>query len=527
VIVYVASIGMIVLGTLCLALALLVRRGSAGGVGRALPLSEERPTAVTVEDTSQFRSLLNEEAPHLLQHLSRWRLRVGSEALQTLVTEYIESSGMSARNELLASFIGFYGPNGSERELEDALASALDKMEEIAEGANNVTALLDEVRHASPAQLGVWALLRDLLEAAEGSPAKLKHRIAAVQPAPEPAVAQGIEHEMTQLLGSLKTLSSQLSSSLPPRWVKEKAPRRRALEKSLSRLDDWAHSSPAFTSPVLAGLPEGILTRRLTAKLWANLNGFLAKSGGTVSESNWPEMAGIISADAPRSFSRSRSRAFALMAVVAMLFYGVAGWLIFRPQRFDVDRALLNVVQIETPNATGTGFFVSPGGWIVSNYHVVKGFSQVTVKVKRPGKPSAPQSLMAEVVAHGKEEDDDVAILRISGSAFFDDLPQGLPLERAPSFRVGQRVRVMGNPLGLQDVYTEGVISKVDRGKAMMDVRIGPGSSGGPVCDDRGVVLGITTAYATAASTSFGLGIAIPSTQAWRLIDQIEKGAVQ
>ena len=86
------------------------------------------------------------------------------------------------------------------------------------------------------------------------------------------------------------------------------------------------------------------------------------------------------------------------------------------------------------------------------------------------------------------------------------------------ALQVGQTVHVLGNPVGLRDVYTRGLISKVEDGFAFLNVQIAPGNSGGPVCDDRGEVIGITTAKHEGAN----LGIAISTESAWRLINMVQ-----
>jgi S1-C subfamily serine protease len=515
---HIVSAGLLALGTLFLGLAVLAWLSSRRNRQSSYQPREPRQTA-NADDLREFARLMTDDAPSLLQHLSYWRMRKSAEGLQAVVDEYIATSGMDTRNQVLSIYMELYGQDDDAGDMASALGSVLDKIDAIAvESSDSVATLLGEIRATSPAQLRVWSLLRSLLEISKIKAIKLKRPLASVVTNAPTSATKGIESEMALLVASLNTLVTELAERLPAERVKSKDRRRASLETSLAFLDQWVGSCPAFGTSEVAALPEGAITRHLAGSLWATVSDSLTQSGGTIAEPNWPDLPAAIRIRGSAG-SSLRSRSIPLVCVAAV-FYAVAGWLLLRSGRFDLDRALLNTVRIETPEAIGTGFLVGPGGWIVTNRHVVSGFKEVKVTAKRRGMPAErTQVLFARVVSVGTTESDDVAVLRITAADFPADVPEGLTMDRALGFKAGQDVHVLGDPLGLENVYTRGVIMKVENGRALMDVRIAPGSSGGPVCNDRGVVVGITTGYAASSTGSFSFGLALPVSLAWQLID--------
>jgi serine protease Do len=168
----------------------------------------------------------------------------------------------------------------------------------------------------------------------------------------------------------------------------------------------------------------------------------------------------------------------------------------------------------------GSGFVIDAGGLIVTNNHVVEGAKEVTVTLA--DKTEYP----AKVI--GRDPKTDLALLRVE--------PKG-PLAAAPlgdseSLRVGEWVVAVGNPFGLSNTVTAGIVSAKGRvigagpydDFIQTDAPINPGNSGGPLFNLKGEVVGINTAILPAGQ---GIGFAVPVNQAKALLPQLEaKGEV-
>jgi Trypsin-like peptidase domain len=147
------------------------------------------------------------------------------------------------------------------------------------------------------------------------------------------------------------------------------------------------------------------------------------------------------------------------------------------------------VVQIITfdqnrqPLKTGTGFFVSGDGYLLTNNHVIDGGSYVTARTSS----GATYQFDAVVV---RSADPDLAVLKFTTT----DVPH-LPLGSSANAVEGQKVLVIGNPEGLQGTVSDGIISafRDDRTYIQITAPISPGSSGSPVLDETGQVIGMAT----------------------------------
>jgi S1-C subfamily serine protease len=171
---------------------------------------------------------------------------------------------------------------------------------------------------------------------------------------------------------------------------------------------------------------------------------------------------------------------------------------------------------------SGSGFMITPDGYIVTNSHVVEDMDSVEVSL--PDGNTCP----AEVV--GQDPATDIALIRISGSA----LPMAA-LGDSDRVRVGQMAIAVGNPLGFQSTVTAGVISALGRslrsrtGRLIenviqTDAALNPGNSGGPLLDSGGQVIGINTAIIQNAQ---GICFAIPvNTMRWVVTKLIREGKV-
>ncbi|BAZ48076.1 peptidase S1 and S6 chymotrypsin/Hap [Nostoc sp. NIES-4103] len=173
---------------------------------------------------------------------------------------------------------------------------------------------------------------------------------------------------------------------------------------------------------------------------------------------------------------------------------------------------------------TGSGFIISGDGRILTNAHVVDGADTVTVTLKDG------RSFQGKVL--GKDELTDVAVVKIQAN----NLP-AVTLGNSDQLQAGEWAIAIGNPLGLDNTVTTGIISATGRSSNQIgapdkrveyiqtDAAINPGNSGGPLLNSRGEVIGMNTAIIQGAQ---GLGFAIPISTAQRISNQlIATGKVQ
>lgn len=169
------------------------------------------------------------------------------------------------------------------------------------------------------------------------------------------------------------------------------------------------------------------------------------------------------------------------------------------------------------PESIGSGFVVDTLGHVLTNYHVVRGADSVSIR------DSDHQSLPATVV--GYDSLTDLALLKIADLK----LP-ALSLGDSRQLAAGQLVWAIGSPHGLDQSVAMGIISSVDRPTLLdspfqdflqTDASINPGSSGGPLLDTRGNVIGINTA--TSGQSFSGIGFALPSNVARQVLEQLRE----
>ncbi len=172
---------------------------------------------------------------------------------------------------------------------------------------------------------------------------------------------------------------------------------------------------------------------------------------------------------------------------------------------------------------TGTGFAISADGQVVTNAHVVADATEVTVKLEDG------REFEAEVV--GMDEATDLAVLKIDAT----DLPH-VPFGDSKALKVGQNVIAIGNPFGLGNTVTTGIVSALGR-----DINAGPfddfiqtdaainrGNSGGPLFNEQGEVVGVNTAIISPTGGSVGIGFSVPSEIAAEVVaDLADDGSVE
>jgi serine protease Do len=191
-----------------------------------------------------------------------------------------------------------------------------------------------------------------------------------------------------------------------------------------------------------------------------------------------------------------------------------------------------NTAMITRQKATGSGVIVSADGYIVTNRHVVANARHIRVRIAAvpgvPGRESIlrPSGKMLEARVIGVDRDTDLAIIKIDRTG----LPH-LALGDSDRLRQGQLVMAFGNPLGLENSVSMGVVSSVARQirpddpmiYIQTDAPINPGNSGGPLVDPEGHLMGINTFILSQSGGSEGLGFAIPSNIVKNVYTQIRK----
>ena len=164
----------------------------------------------------------------------------------------------------------------------------------------------------------------------------------------------------------------------------------------------------------------------------------------------------------------------------------------------------------------GSGFVINQNGYIVTNNHVVEGATQITVKL------SDGRELPAKIV--GRDSKSDIALLKVEASGL-----SVIPLGDSSASQVGEPVMAIGNPFGLEQTVTTGIVSATGRAIGagpyddfiQTDASINPGNSGGPLINARGQAIGINTAIFSQSGGSVGIGFAIPMTLAKSVVTQL------
>jgi S1-C subfamily serine protease len=185
------------------------------------------------------------------------------------------------------------------------------------------------------------------------------------------------------------------------------------------------------------------------------------------------------------------------------------------------DRMTLDVAEI--PQGTGSGFVWDQDGHIVTNYHVVQLGDRAAVTLN--DNTTYPATIV------GTAPDKDIAVLHIVVSPS-KLLP--LPLGQSSTLKVGQKVMAIGNPFGLDQTLTTGVVSGLGREiksvtqRSIFDViqtdaSINPGNSGGPLLDSAGRLIGINTAIYSPSGANAGIGFAVPVDTVNSIVPQLLK----
>ncbi len=176
-------------------------------------------------------------------------------------------------------------------------------------------------------------------------------------------------------------------------------------------------------------------------------------------------------------------------------------------------------------NSLGSGVILRPNGIVVTNYHVIKGGENGEIKVALQDK----REFVAHIIL--KDEETDLAVLKIdnkSGEKF-----PFLRFEDSDKLEVGDLVLAIGNPFGVGQTVTSGIVSALARTRVgaadfqsfiQTDAAINPGNSGGALVDMHGRLIGINTAIYSKSGGSNGIGFAIPSNMVKLVVNSALKG---
>jgi len=173
------------------------------------------------------------------------------------------------------------------------------------------------------------------------------------------------------------------------------------------------------------------------------------------------------------------------------------------------------------PRGTGSGIIWDGAGHVLTNFHVIQGASEATIRL------ADGRKFRASLV--GASPDHDIAVLKI-GVAFHR--PPPIPIGTSADLKVGQKVFAIGNPFGLDWTLTTGIVSALDRtlhsenGPGVQhliqtDAAINPGNSGGPLLDSSGRLIGMNTAIYSPSGASAGIGFAVPVDTIMTVVPQL------
>ena len=183
------------------------------------------------------------------------------------------------------------------------------------------------------------------------------------------------------------------------------------------------------------------------------------------------------------------------------------------------DGFSLNLFEI--PQGTGSGFVWNDQGHVITNFHVIQGAGALRVTL------ADNSEWDARVV--GRAPDQDLAVLFINAPR---DRLKPIAIGQSANLQVGQRVFAIGNPFGLDQTLTTGIISALGReinavsgrkisGVIQTDAAINPGNSGGPLLDSAGRLIGVNTAIFSPSGSNAGIGFAVPVDTVNRVVPQL------
>ena len=185
------------------------------------------------------------------------------------------------------------------------------------------------------------------------------------------------------------------------------------------------------------------------------------------------------------------------------------------------SRGFFSFEVVEVPAGSGTGFIWDAEGHVVTNFHVIQGAARATITLADGSHHEASYV--------GGAPDKDLAVLLLAKAP---PKLRPIPLGTSADLQVGQSVLAIGNPFGLDQTLTTGVVSALGReiqsvtrrriaGVIQTDAAINPGNSGGPLLDSAGRLIGVNTAIQSPSGASAGIGFAVPVDTVNRVVPQL------
>lgn len=194
-------------------------------------------------------------------------------------------------------------------------------------------------------------------------------------------------------------------------------------------------------------------------------------------------------------------------------------------RRFFGDQFGNQFNQNKIQRALGSGVIVSEDGYIVTNNHVIENADEITVTL------SAGETMEYNATLIGKDPDSDLAVIKIEAK----DL-KPIKVGHSSDLRVGDLIFAIGNPFGIGETVTQGIISALNKNQVginryenfiQTDASINPGNSGGALVDSRGALIGINSAIISKSGGNNGIGFAIPIDMAKEVATKlVEEGKV-
>lgn len=193
----------------------------------------------------------------------------------------------------------------------------------------------------------------------------------------------------------------------------------------------------------------------------------------------------------------------------------------------NIRRSRFSMNTAEIPRGTGSGFIWDKSGHIITNYHVIQGADRAQVTL------ADRSTWQATLVGAAPEKD--LAVLKIDAPA---DQLIPIPIGDSEILQVGQSVYAIGNPFGLDQTLTTGIISALGReiesvdgvpirGAIQTDAAINPGNSGGPLLNSSGALIGVNTAIYSPSGAYAGIGFSIPvDVLKWVIPDLLTYGRI-
>ncbi len=260
------------------------------------------------------------------------------------------------------------------------------------------------------------------------------------------------------------------------------------------------------TAPLVAALPAPV--RVLTQEVAPEAAGAAAASAAVIPANGFSDAARRASPAVVNIFTSKEMRTKRHPLLDDPLF-----------RRFFGDRfnAPGGEIRQEKASSLGSGVIVSPQGYVLTNNHVVESADEIEVAL--------PDGRKTKAKVVGTDPETDLAVLKIE----LTDLPV-IVFNRPESARVGDVVLAIGNPFGVGQTVTMGIVSALGRSALgintfenfiQTDAAINPGNSGGALVDAQGNLIGINTAIYSRSGGSLGIGFAIPVSMAKQIMEQI------